>query len=369
MKRALVWLLILWKRLFKKTGFLVILVLIPIMTFMLSSAAGDNGFINIAVAFEDRDDAASIDLMSRLTTKGSMIKYTVCDSPADAIEMAESGKTDSAWVFVRNLSKTAGSGQVLAKIYQREDNIFLKLTREKIFCTLMPEVAYNIYKEFTTEEMLPRVELTEEELRTAYDVYDTDEGLVEFQSPEGEVKAAPDYLVTPLRGMTAILMLMCGMAATMYFLTDEDKGSFCLLRLPGRFGVLLASNFCALATASVFVTVSFILTGSYTSFLTESAAMLGYIIISTLFCTLLGALVSHIKYFSLLLPAVLVVSLAFCPVFFGGNDMFLLRYPLPTYHYLYATADISRLWHMLIYAATALPLAYLIYIIRRKQTV
>lgn len=365
MKRIFVWIFILWKRLFKKKGFMIALVLIPVMAFLLGSVSQDKGFLNIAVSYVGEAGADAAQKIVDSDSDGSMMRFIAVSRPESAVTMAEKGDADAAWI----IESDGIEDTYKVRIYQREENVFLKLTREKLFCTLFPEISYSIYRDFTTEKILPDTDLSEQELRAAYDRYATDDTLVEIYSAEGEARDTPDYLTTPLRGLSAILMLMCGMAATMYFLTDEENGSFCLLGKKGRFGVLLVSNLCALSTASVFVTLSLILSDNYTDFVSESAAMIMLIITCTLFCSLLGGLVRRIEYFAVLLPMVLVLSLVFCPIFINNIDLPIVQYVIPVYHYMYAVSDISRLWHVLIYAATALPLAYLIYIIRRKQTV
>lgn len=363
MTRALVWIFILWKRLFKKKGFIIALALIPLMSFLLSSVSGDGGFLNIAVSYAGEAGADAAEKVLSAEADSGILKLLYLSDPDEAVSMAQSGKADAAWIFE---SESAGNYKV--SIYQREENIFLKLAREKVFCTLFPDISYAIYSDFTTEKMLPDKALTDGELRAAYDGYTTDDTLVEIYSKEGEAKSAPDYLTTPLRGLSAILMLMCGMAATVYHLTDENGGSFSLLGRRGRFGVLMAGNLCALSTASLFVTLSLILSGNYTDFISESIAMMMFIITSALFCTFLGSFVRRIEYFAVLLPVVLVLSLAFCPIFINNIKVPTLQYLLPVYHYMYAVGDPSRLWHMLIYASVALPLAYICYVITRKQT-
>ena len=368
MKRMLVWIYILWKRLFKKKGFIITLMLIPVLSFLLSTASGDKGFLNIAVAFEGEADTAAKQTVEKLEKENGILRFVISDSSEEAISMAEGGKADAAWVFEGNLKEsTQGDDPCLARIYQREENIFLKLTREKLFCTLFPHYSYNIYRQFTAE-LLPESDISEEEFREAYDYYITDDSLVEMITTDGKVQDIPDYLITPLRGLSVILMLMCGLASTMYYLTDESEGRFCLLNKKGRFGVLLASNLTALTTAAVFVTLSLVLSGNYNNVLTETSAMIMLVITGTLFCSLLGALISNLKYFALLLPALLTVSLVLCPIFISAIDIPIIQYTLPIYHYMYAVSDMSRLIGMLIYALAALPLAYLFYKITRKQT-
>ncbi len=364
MKKIFVWIFILWKRLFKKKGFIIALALIPILAFILGSASEDKGFLNIAVSYEGEAGAGAADRILASGFDNSIVRFRSLSHPESAISMAEKGDADAAWIF-----ESDGNGDAYSvKIYQREENVFLKLAREKVFCTLFPETSYGIYSDFTTQKMLPGTKLSEQELRDAYNRYITNDSLVEIYSVEGEKKSTPDYLTTPMRGLSAILMLMCGMAATMYYLTDEKDGSFCLLGKKGRFGVLLANNLCALITASVFVTLSLVLSDNYTSFFAESSALTMLIITCSLFCSFLGGLVRRIEYFAILLPAVLVLSLVFCPIFINNSSMPIIQYLIPVYHYMYAVTDISRIWHMVIYAAAALPLSYIIYMITRKKT-
>jgi len=48
-----------------------------------------------------------------------------------------------------------------------------------------------------------------------------------------------NYLTSPLRGLLCVVMLMCALAASVYFLADERDGTFTRLSRDRRFFVLL----------------------------------------------------------------------------------------------------------------------------------
>jgi len=169
--------------------------------------------------------------------------------------------------------------------------------------------------------------------------------------------------------MFAILMLLCGLASTMYYINDEKNGTFDWLTPRKKLLVLWTSNFCAVTIAAIFSTIALILSGNYTNFGTETVMMLLYILASASFCTLVGAVIPSRRAFGIIIPIVLIGCLVFCPIFFDLSQYRIIQLLLPPYYYLFGRFDLSYSWRILIYLGTTSVLAYGVYLFKNRKII
>lgn len=358
-RQIAIWYRILLKRLLKKPSFLVILALIPLLALAMTGISDDKGgFLHIAVAAEEPDDAYAQAVIDRICSESELIAYTVCATPAEARAAVENGSADTAWILTENLeAKTAkvaaGQKAKLVHVIVGEDTTFVRTSRERLFGALYADISYDLYLNYVDELELPDELLTEEALRSNYEIFSQDRQIVEFAYLDAEAIAEKNtnYLTSPLRGLLVVLMLMCGLAGTMYFLTNEREKTFACLPPFKRVCVFFANNLAAVSLAAVFVTAALVFSDNYTTVGRETLLMVLYVLMVTGFCTLLGALCRRLNGLALCLPVVLVLAVALSPVFFNVNAFDALQMLLPPYHYLYGVTDATRLPGMCIYIA------------------
>lgn len=364
--RVFTWYLMLKKRLLRKTGFLVILFMIPLFAFVFYLCSKEDGgsFLRIALAVENKEDKIAVEIMEKIDKDTAVFQFTVYDSEEDAKRKVEASQADAAWVFVDDMAETLekiaqGKDRKLVKIYESEESTFLKISREKIFAVLYPYVAYYIYEDYVTNEMLPNEEVSEELLQEVYNVVGEQEGFIEFEYLNSDQKSADEvnFLTSTIRGLLMAIMLLSGIASTMYFLRDEERGVYSWLSPKKRIFVSWGNNLAALSLAGIFVTIALILGGNYTTFWRESIAMILFIMMAAAFCSLLGSIFHSINILCILLPAILVACIVFCPVFFNTHILF--QQILPPYFYLFSINDVTYLIRMVLYCIIAYPLGYI----------
>ncbi|MBE6954257.1 MAG: ABC transporter permease [Ruminococcaceae bacterium] len=355
------WYRILLKRLLKKPSFLVILALIPLLALAMTSISDEKGgFLHIAVAAEDPTDSYAQTVIDRICAESELVAYEICATPEEARAAVSNGSADTAWILEEDLAEkieTVAGGKMikLAHVVVGEDTTFVRTARERLFGALYADISYELYLRYVDELTLPEELLTEEALRSNYEIFSKDRQIVEFTYLDAEVAAAKNtnYLTSPLRGLLAVLMLMCGLAGTMYFLTNEREKTFACLPPFKRVCVFFANNLAAVSLAAVFVTVALVFSDNYTSFGQETLLMALYVLMATGFCTFIGALCRHLNGLALCLPVVLVLAVALSPVFFNIKAFESLQALLPPYHYLYGVADLSRVPAMALYIAVS----------------
>ena len=138
-KKAAMWLWLLTKRLYKKPSFLAILLLIPLLVFGYRAITReDSGVVTVALAYEEKDPVTQ-EIIDRLQKDRQVIRYVVCDTPARAKLLVQTGKADTAWIFPENILshiqtflEAPHEDNAFIPVYQREENAMLSLARERL---------------------------------------------------------------------------------------------------------------------------------------------------------------------------------------------------------------------------------------------
>lgn len=355
-KRLLRWYGIIHKRLLKKLSFLLILCLIPLTALFLARVSGqESGILRVALAQQD-DDATATAVVEALQEKQNVISVTLCTEEA-ALRLVAEGEADSAWILQENLSEhihaaASGESATLVRVVSREDNIFTRAAREKLYGALFLEIAQGVFADFVSKE-LPRADYTQSQLRQVLQSKLRKADLVTFVYADFSPAPRADsgLLLSPLRGLLSVVMLLAGMAATMYFKQDEGNHVYDMLPIKYRTLVLFGMLLAALSLTAVFVTLALILSGAYTSFWQETACMLAFILAAAGFCSILGTLCPHNAVMGIALPLVLVLTMTFCPVFVNVKRLRFLQIFLPPYYYLYGIRDLRYVLEALVFAA------------------
>ncbi len=362
MRRFGIFILLLYKRLFKKASFALILLLIPCMILAVKAIdGGDSGAVTVALAALDAGDETACEIISSLLDSSDLIRFTVYESEAQAREAVEENRADSAWVFhlgleekIDKFTQNMHRRNAFVTVIQREDNVLLKLSREKLYSALYPYTSYSLYESFTLKKIPSALDMSEDEIRSHYDKIDAEGGdlfdisYADMPYTDGE---SVGYLLSPMRGLFSLVILLGGFAAAIFFMQDRSDGVFdaAPLRLHPIYDI--AYQLTAVSLLSIAVLFALFISGIATSFVTELLLMLLYMLAVALFCMALKQLCVSVHILGAVIPAVMLISVALCPVFFNVSGAEILQYLLPPYYYLSAVYDASFFIPMLIYIA------------------
>ncbi len=362
----LFWYYALLKRLIKRPGFLMLLLLIPVLTVIFIKASGEErGFISIAIVNEDQT-RESEEIVKRLETDNKIAVVTRVHSQSEAMEEVRSGRVDTAWIILPNLKVraqkiAAGGEEKLARIYMAEDNTFLRASREKLLAVLYPVMSYELYASKAGELPLDNEYKTPEFLAETYNSFHFD-SMVDFGFIDSlQTEPPSDYLIAPLRGLLGAVMLLCGMAAALYFAADERKGTYNSLASEKRALVLYGQSLAALTLCAIFMSAAIALSGSYTTLWRESIMMIAFTAASAGFCSLIAAALRTEQRLAAAIPMVLIAALALCPVFFDFKILKPIQMLLPLYHYLYGINNPYYAVNLLLLAAATALMSFAIY--------
>lgn len=368
MRRWLRWLWMLSKRLYKRAAFLAIMALIPLAVLALEVAAQANsGFLHIVLAQTDPTDPVSSQLVERFMGEQSLILFSYAEDPRDAADMVVNGEADAAWIFPDNMEEkverfvtshyTRGG---VVTVVEREQSVFSRMAREKLNFALQHYSASACYLNYTRENVEQLNALSDEELMVYFNEVEFNDELFLFRTPDGStaVRVDNNYLLAPVRGLLGVLMVLCGVAAALFYLGDEERGTFALVPLRRRGWVAYACLFIAVLNISVVTLLALLFGGVATSLWLEVPILLLYAVGCAAFCLLLMRLCGSIRVLASVLPVLVTVMIVVCPIFFDIRLPLWLKLVFPPTYFISATFDRWYLLYMVVYAMACVALAY-----------
>ncbi len=371
---------ILSKRLFYKKSFVAILLLVPILVCAVGIAArnGDSGIVTVSLAMEDSEDRIAQKIVSELMEENSLIRFVRCGSCTEARRSVEIGEADAAWIFrndlderIEKFTRNTHPHNAFVTVIQREDSIFLKLSHEKLNSVIYPYISVSLFSRRVEDNLSePKDEAFEDFYRS---VNAEGEDLFEFvyasenTADEGKEFKERSFLLSPLRGLLAIMVVLGGMAAAMFCMQDEANGVFDRFSQSAGFSFSVVYHASAVVMVGAAVFASLLLTGISVGWAYELLVMTVYCFGTVGFCLCLRLILPDIRLFGTTVP-ILVVGLAvFCPVLVTVPDLPVIQYLLPTYYYLKAFSNANFVWYMVIYSIVLYAFAFLLHILRAKQ--
>lgn len=346
LRNILLWYVMLSKRLMKKSTFLLLLCAIPLLVIGIQVVSGqESGMLTIILCMENPEDELSGRIVEDLLENKGIINYQTMDDVKEAYSRVEGGKADAVWIFPDNMQEelnlyTAGGyyENNLIHIVEREDNVALQLAREKLYGAMYSYVSYSIYRNFIRNEIPNGEEASEEELLSHYEASKVEGDLFQFSFVNGrdstrEAEEA-NYLTAPLRGMLALVVILCGLAAAMYYLQDEQAGVFARVAKDARGKYFYAYELTAMAYAGIAVMLAYYFSGIWTRAGVELRNMLLYLLACSIFCRLIARFCGKIQRLGSLIPILMLLMFVLCPVFFAVKELSMLSGFFPPFYYL-----------------------------------
>ena len=359
LNKAWLWLRLLCKRLYKKPVFLILLALIPLLTWGYSVVAGeDSGMVTVLLA-QEGDDPLVNEIFTQLQGSSQLLRYELCDSAQQARELVSHGKADAAWIFPEDLDKKLTAfverptrSNAFITVVQQEESVTQMLTREKLSGALYEQIAKRAYFQYIQENTPAIADLSQEALLQYFENAYLSEQLFTFASPSGEPEeAAPHYLLAPLRGLLAVIGLLCAMSTAMYHIRDEKQGTFAWLPQSRRWIPELVGQILCVGHINLVCLICLWACGLTGGFFQELAVLLLYSLCAGVFAMMLRRIFRDLRLLGVLLPLLTVASLVLCPVFFDFGFMRKLQLLLPPTYFINGGSNPAFLLYTLAYTA------------------
>lgn len=350
MKRMGFWLLMMTKRLYKKLTFLLILLLIPALILGYGVAARDeSGVLTIALAQEGADPMAQA-VIADLMDDSSLIRFVLCETPDGANAMVSDAKADAAWIFAADMTdkvckfvQKPARRNAFVRVIEQEATIPLRLAREKLSGVVFGHCSPSFYLEYLRANVPELDKLSDEELLAFYDGFAEDIKLFEFAYLEGEGGAEDiqqaNYLLTPVRGLLAVIVVLSGLAAAMYYIRDDRAGTFSLVPQRSRAAVEFSCQMIAVINVAAVALIALSFAGLAVSLGRELLMLVLYALAVSAFCMTVRRLCQSLAAVGTVLPLLIVVMLVVCPVFFDLGQLRSLQYLFPPTYYINAAVS------------------------------
>lgn len=370
---------ILSKRLLHKKSFVAILVLVLLIVGALAFAAnnGDSGIITVAVAAENSNDEIADGLMNTLLNEKGLVRFLHCDSPDSAGEAVERGQADAAWIFhdeldekIRKYVNNTNARNAFVTVIQREESVFLRLSHEKLNALLYPYVSRALFLERAEDTFNGSLDNA---IDYYYAVNADGSDLFEFvyvsDGGADEVAESDDtsFLVSPLRGLLAVMVVLSGFAVAMFYMQDESHGVFDRFPKSTNFSFSAVYHATAVFMVGAAAFIALQIAGISVGIGYELLVSIVYCLSAVAFCMCLRLILRDIRLFASLVVVLTVVTVVLCPILFSAPDIPLVQYLLPTYYYLKAVASVKYLIYMIAYSLVWFVFAFLLHTVCGKQ--
>lgn len=358
MKRILVWCCLLCKRLYKKPTFLVLLAMIPLLVLGYGmSSREESGMLTIALASRTAQVEPLTQKVWQHLQQSEVISYICCESPEEAAALVREGKANVAWVFEEDIEHKIYDfvarrtrANAFITILEPENRTMLKLVREVISGVMFPYCSEAVYLTYIRQNAPELAQLTDAQLLEYYRNAAFTDGLFEFTDIQGNVTqesdSQPSYLLAPVRGMLAVVVLLSGLATAMYYLHDMQQGTFAWMPQRRHFWVELGYQLISILNVLAVVLLALKLTGQLNPLTRELPAAGMFALCAAAFAMLVRRLSGGIRGLGMVTPILVVVMLVICPVFFDLGALRKLQLLLPPTYFVNASYQSSYLWQM-----------------------
>ncbi len=366
MKRCLMWWAKLTKRLYKKPTFFLILILIPLLTVAYSVLAQeDSGMMIVALARED-DSPMAVAVMEELLSEKSLILFQACETPEEAEDMVTYGQADAAWVFRKNMDEKVYRFVARPSVFNsfirtvERKSVAVTLAREKLTGAVFSHCSRILYLEYLRENVPELDGISDAEILDCYDSYAMNGKLFEFSTLDGSEPPQSmedvNYLTAPIRGLLAVLVVLCGLATSMYYTEDRNRGTFSWVSQRWLGAVEFGCQMVSLLHVCAVMLLSLWAVGQTVDMGRELVQLLLFAVTVGLFSMLVRRLAGTMRGLAVLLPILVIVMLVVCPVFFDLGALRELQYIFPPTYYIHASYSARYFGLMGVYALVLMAL-------------
>ena len=374
--RMFLWLMLFNKRLLKKISFLIILCCIPLLVLGVNlMAKQESGILRVVLCQEEADDLSE-EIVAKLLQAETALSIVEVETQEEAIKLVQSNKADAAWIFPEDFEGVMADcfqkgiwDEPLIRIVEKEDNVMLHLSREVLFGRMYSSISYMVYEHFVRTEVLDGAEISAEELWKSYQKTNMEENMFVFSYLDGETAdMGTSYILYPVRGLLALVIVLCGLALGLYFMQDEQNGIFIWMPLNRTVLGSLLYQMPGLVDVGLVVLAALFFSGVALGLFTELGLMFVYLWMVAGFSDLVRRLCGKPVRLGAMIPLLMLVMLAVTPIFMGAPNMKWIQLLLPPYYYINALHNNAYRIGMVVYVAVILAIDFLVLKLQARKS-
>lgn len=375
MERFVKWYFLQNKRLLKKYSFWLIIFLLPFLVGGMNILSREgSGILRIVLCMQNSGEELAAGIVDRLMEKEGVLEFALCEEERQARAMVADGRADAAWIFSgsfqEDLKKAAADKrcEAVVTVVEREDNVPLMFARQILTSNVYSDFSYMIYEDFIRDDM-GLSEVSDTRLKEAYERMFVEGSLFQMEYPDGQREEETDYnyLVAPLRGILSIWFVLCGFAASLYFIQDEQSGVYARIAFRDRLWTAFGIHAAFLSDAAVILLAALRASGVFTTWRGEIGRLAILAGCTLVFCNLVRMLCGTPERLGACIPVLLMGMAVICPVFIHFREMKVIPYLLPPYYYLKSIHNVSYIYGMTAYTVVLFILCVLLFKIKNRN--
>lgn len=328
MKKAVTWLVILFKRQLKKVSLYVILAILVFACVSIRYVALNFSVtIEIGVVNQDKGNVSAM-VEKGLYAHDGLVTFVRYNSRAELIEGVQSGSVYGGYVIKPEFSKKLleGDSENIIEAFSTPNSLISGISNEMFFSFVMKELSYEELVKDTLDTGLFKT-LSEEEIRRELREYyelnlanGSTFSLSYENTPkdfEGKFTSIDvlDYISPVITGLTGLLIFIGGLCGSLSYYDDKKNGSLALLKPVFRQLVAVIETAAPVLIITLAGIVILIITGMETSVGAAAGKYIGYDLIVIAYCYLLKTIIPRKEIFVSLIPVLSLMSVFFCPIF------------------------------------------------------
>lgn len=346
MRRTAVYIVSIWKRMWKTPGYLAIFILIPFLTILVSEMTGkENTLVQAAIYFdvseeeaitrEMRPDSRKLflkELEERLLNRNGAITFLICDSEEEVKRQTASKQAQCGYILPEDLFERLEKGRYTRSIksYESPNTDLHTICDEVLFSEI-----FSVYEQMTfgeqaaeyflserteegtaekdkeqivkrAEELLEKYLYNGSTFQFTYEDYQTNK----MEDRDGEAQSANSI---PVRGVMALMVYICGLCGTLDALEDETAGRVQRLNKKALFQILTIAV-PVFAMGGIALSVIFI-TDHFNGIGIEIGSMVFFQVLLVAYCCILKKIWKNEERFCGAMPVLILSAAVICPVF------------------------------------------------------
>lgn len=348
--------LLLSKRLLKQPGYIFMLALVPIFVLLLRTAGEDGGQLATIGVFAEKDaDPVAKALYEELTVNSTVFSFVGYEDEESLIEAVKDDTLVEGWVIPARLSDSlsqfANKGKTDApvRIIYREGGVSHMLIKEvlngKIFRYLAPEILRAYISSSENCDMA-----VEDELSELLYARVPDTRLFVMGFADNTVSSEDDNVILmPVRGILAVWLMICSIAATLFYIKDEENGVFTWWSKKYRFFHAFGYYLSAIVPAMAVYFLGLWMGGLLTNPIREILNLFVYGVAVIILGNIIRINLKTVKTVGIATPVIIMLMTLLSPVFVDFKRAGVFRLLIPSYYYLQSTHAFSFIWGLCVY--------------------
>lgn len=356
------WYIALFKRLLKRTEFIVMLLTLPLLVIgIMSVSKQKKGLLDIGIVTSASCNSDVRAVVNKLENEKSVLDFKVYGDEQLAKESLKRGKLDIIWVLPDSLDDI---GDKSIKVIQGKDSAINSITREKLYAALYPYIAHSEYIKY-----MKKIGVSDtKELDKYFSDMDVDGDFIKFEGVKGKSPYENlDYMTYPIRGFICIWLFVGSLAADIYFLNDEKNGLFSMADKKIKRVIAPVYSVGVAATLALVMLFTLFLTGQTMDILVEIEAVFLLSVSFILIADILRKIFKRAEILEALIFPFILFLIIFAPIIFDVRVFgikFITRLD-PIYYYLSVIED-GKFYEFILFIATLFTIDKIISFIKAK---